>query len=555
MNSYIEDVISGKKLVPDLVKSAIQRHINDLERDDIYFDREAADHAIDFFGYLKHSKGKFAGQTFVLSDWQRFIVGSLFGWKNTIDDLRRFRSAYIEVPRKNGKTTLLSGIALYMQVADNEPGAEVYAVATKKDQAKILFNESKRMVESSPVLRRRYTSHRNMLFLRKDEGSTLQPLSSDANNLDGLNVHCGILDELHAHPNSSLWDILENGTGARRQPLIIAITTAGTNVQSYCYELRSYCIKVIQGLLENDTMFSIIYSAEEFTKNDTDAWKNASTWQASNPNYGISNDESYFQTQIQKASSITSSKVSFTTKNLNIWHNGGSDSAIPHENWILNTGTFSSALEGRRCWVGLDLSSTTDLTSVAYIFEPVDDDEIVDIKWNYWLPKENLVKASDRDKVDYAAWESQGWLNTTSGNMIDYAFILDSIGKSKSIYNIVDLGFDRWGAAQVSNQISDIGIEVIPIGQGFASMSSPSKEFERLIFSGKIRSNGDPVIAWMVSNLSWKYDPAGNIKPDKSANNKKIDGVVAAIMGIDRFTRSKNVKPSIYNSRGIRTLG
>jgi phage terminase large subunit-like protein len=555
MNSYIEDVISGKKLVPDLVKSAIQRHINDLERDDIYFDREAADHAIDFFGYLKHSKGKFAGQTFVLSDWQRFIVGSLFGWKNTIDDLRRFRSAYIEVPRKNGKTTLLSGIALYMQVADNEPGAEVYAVATKKDQAKILFNESKRMVESSPVLRRRYTSHRNMLFLRKDEGSTLQPLSSDANNLDGLNVHCGILDELHAHPNSSLWDILENGTGARRQPLIIAITTAGTNVQSYCYELRSYCIKVIQGLLENDTMFSVIYSAEEYTKSDPDAWKNASTWQASNPNYGISNDESYFQTQIQKASSITSSKVSFTTKNLNIWHNGGSDSAIPHENWILNTGTFSSALEGRRCWVGLDLSSTTDLTSVAYIFEPVDDDEIVDIKWNYWLPKENLVKASDRDKVDYAAWESQGWLNTTPGNMIDYAFILDSIGKSKSIYNIVDLGFDRWGAAQVSNQISDIGIEVIPIGQGFASMSSPSKEFERLIFSGKIRSNGDPVIAWMVSNLSWKYDPAGNIKPDKSANNKKIDGVVAAIMGIDRFTRSKNVKPSIYNSRGIRTLG
>ena len=555
MNSYIEDVISGKKLVPDLVKSAIQRHINDLERDDIYFDREAADHAIDFFGYLKHSKGKFAGQTFVLSDWQRFIVGSLFGWKNTIDDLRRFRSAYIEVPRKNGKTTLLSGIALYMQVADNEPGAEVYAVATKKDQAKILFNESKRMVESSPVLRRRYTSHRNLLFLRKDEGSTLQPLSSDANNLDGLNVHCGILDELHAHPNSSLWDILENGTGARRQPLIIAITTAGTNVQSYCYELRSYCIKVIQGLLENDTMFSVIYSAEEYTKSDPDAWKNASTWQAANPNYGISNDESYFQTQIQKASSITSSKVSFTTKNLNIWHNGGSDSAIPHENWILNTGTFSSALEGRRCWVGLDLSSTTDLTSVAYIFEPVDDDEIVDIKWSYWLPRENLIKASDRDKVDYAAWEAQGWLNTTPGNMIDYAFILDSIGKSKSIYNIVDLGFDRWGAAQVSNQISDIGIEVIPIGQGFASMSSPSKEFERLIFSGKIRSNGDPVIAWMVSNLSWKYDPAGNIKPDKSANNKKIDGVVAAIMGIDRFTRSKNVKPSIYNSRGIRTLG
>ena len=555
MNSYIEDVISGKKLVPDLVKSAIQRHINDLERDDIYFDREAADHAIDFFGYLKHSKGKFAGQTFVLSDWQRFIVGSLFGWKNTIDDLRRFRSAYIEVPRKNGKTTLLSGIALYMQVADNEPGAEVYAVATKKDQAKILFNESKRMVESSPVLRRRYTSHRNLLFLRKDEGSTLQPLSSDANNLDGLNVHCGILDELHAHPNSSLWDILENGTGARRQPLIIAITTAGTNVQSYCYELRSYCIKVIQGLLENDTMFSVIYSAEEYTKSDPDAWKNASTWQAANPNYGISNDESYFQTQIQKASSITSSKVSFTTKNLNIWHNGGSDSAIPHENWILNTGTFSSALEGRRCWVGLDLSSTTDLTSVAYIFDPVDDDEIVDIKWSYWLPRENLIKASDRDKVDYAAWEAQGWLNTTPGNMIDYAFILDSIGKSKSIYNIVDLGFDRWGAAQVSNQISDIGIEVIPIGQGFASMSSPSKEFERLIFSGKIRSNGDPVIAWMVSNLSWKYDPAGNIKPDKSANNKKIDGVVAAIMGIDRFTRSKNVKPSIYNSRGIRTLG
>lgn len=319
---YAKRVVSGKIVACRWVKMACRRHLKDLKRNDVYFDKDAADHAIGFFRFLKHSKGEWAGTVFVPELWQRFIIGNIFGWKRKKDDLRKYRTVYIEVARKNGKSTLLSGIGIYLFVADGEPGAEIFSAATKREQARICHAESIRMVKKSPDLRKRISIFKDNMNI-PNTASLYEPLGADANTMDGLNVHGALIDELHAHKTRDTWDVLETATGARRQPLQIAITTAGVDQAGICYEQHQYVKQVLSGAINDDTYFGIIYTLDlkkDFPKlKKEDDWTDESVWGKANPNLGVSAKLDDMQRKCKKAMKIPPAQNNFLRKHLDVW--------------------------------------------------------------------------------------------------------------------------------------------------------------------------------------------------------------------------------------------
>jgi len=544
-DAYGRAVLSGEVSACKWVRLAVQRHYNDLvaveagERDDIYFDAEEAAFVIDFVSLLRHSKGQWAGQRFELAPWQQFITAVMFGWKKSATGLRRFKTAYIEVPRKNGKSTWLSAIALFLLVADGEAGAEVYTAATKKDQARLVWAEAKRMVESSPPLKKRVTVLRNNLSIEAT-ASKCEPLSADANSLDGLNVHGGIIDEVHAHKTPEVWDVLESATGARSQSLMCAITTAGFNKNGICYDLRSYVTKLLDGVFDDDTFFGIIYTIDE-----GDDWTTQEAWQKANPNYGVSVLPDDIGNQARKAQRLKSAANNFLTKRLNVWVSAETAWANM-ERWKLGDTAFDIAeLEGQTCYGGLDLASVEDIAAFVMTFPQQDGTTIV--IGRYYVPEEkvNDVLASGRS-VPYAEWVDAGHLVATPGYTIDYDFIEHDIKEAAQRYNLVELAYDRWNSTAIVNHLLDDGLEMVQFGQGFASMSAPMKELERLISEGLIRHNGCPVLTWAASNVVAKEDEAGNVKPAKNKSAEKIDPIVALIMALGRQTANEGAEMSYF---------
>ena len=498
---------------------------------EFYFDEQAAELAVRFFErLLVHCKGQWDGEPFILQKWQRDeVVRPLFGWRRA-DGTRKYRRAYIEVPRKNGKSTLAAGIALYLLFADDEPGAEVYGAASDKDQASIVFDLARQMVEASPVLGQRASTFKRSIVVPAS-GGVYRVLSADVPKHHGLNAHGVIFDELHAQPNRGLFDVLTTATGARQQPLVMSITTAGFDRESICWEEHTHARQVLDGVIEDEEFLAVIYAADE-----DDDWTSPKTWRKANPSLGVTVTEEFLAQECRRAQLTPAYENTFRRLFLDLWTQQETR-WLPLEAWDDCDGEVDEEeLTGVPCYGGLDLASTVDIASLILDF-PTEDPELHILLPRFWIPEANMVERALRDRVPYDAWVRQGFIKATPGNVIDYAQIVADIIELGKRFNIREIAFDRWGAFQLQQQLEGAGFTMIAFGQGFASMSGPTKELLRLVLDGKVAHGGHPVLRWMADNVMVTTDPAGNLKPDKKKSREKIDGIVASIMALDRAQR------------------
>jgi phage terminase large subunit-like protein len=496
------------------------------------FDEKAADEACQFFErFLTHVDGELGTgadgrpQAFRLADWQaEKIIRPMFGWKRKDNGFRKFRTCYIEIPRKNGKSTLSAGIALQIFFGDKEPGGHVFSAAADRDQASIVFETAKRMIQNSKALSSRCEIYRRSI-VSKVTGGYYKVLSADAGTKHGLNAHGIIFDELHAQPNRELWDVLTTSTGARRQPLTIAITTAGYDEESICYQVRDYACKVRDGLIIDPTFLPVIYGADR-----DDDFTQEEIWKKANPNYGISITREYLEQEALKAKESASYQNTFKRLHLNIWTQQ-SVLWLDMADWDACASPVDlEALKGRPCYAGLDLSATADITALSLIFPPQSENEPYQFAWWYWIPEEGAAKKERLDRVPYSQWP----VNLTTGNVVDYEAIKGAIRKIGYDYSLMEIAYDPWNATQVAVDLQSEGYRMIQFRQGFVSYNEPTKEFEKLLKGRRMIHGGNPVTRWMASNVSVKTDPAANIKPVKPehASNKRIDGITAAIMAL-----------------------
>lgn len=542
---YIADVLAGKVTACKWARLFCERHEKDLKRGTkrgLYFDEDEAERVLRFFDFLRHSKGEWGGQPFVLSPWQQAYLWVLFGWRKK-DGARRFRISYLEIGRKNGKSTMAAGVALYLLDGDKEPGAEVYSAATKRDQAKIVHGEACRMVRASTMLKQFITVRTDNMFVL-DTNSKFEPLSSDYNSLDGLNIHGAIVDEVHAHKTRDLWDILETATGARRQPLMFAITTAGVSRQGICRELHDYLEKVLEGSLEDDSFCGII-----FTLDDEDDYTDERVWVKANPNLGVSVKLDDLRDKIRKAREAPAALNAFLRLHMNVWTQAETRWIDPDAWAACGEQTPLEDLRKEPCYAGLDLSSTTDISAFVLKFPRTGDA----LGW-FWIPEDEMEKRERRDRVPFSAWVRHEYVEATPGNVIDYEYIRQRIKQVAAEFKgLREIGYDPWNATQLAIQLEEDGFNVVPVRQGFQTLSPAAKELEREIMSGELKHGGNPVLRWMAANVVLAIDPAENIKPDKAKSAERIDGIVALCMAISRQIQGED-DTSIYETRGLLTV-
>lgn len=475
----------------------------------------------------------------------------LFGWRRP-DGTRRYRRTFWEIPRKNGKSTIASGVALYLTFADNEPGAEVYAAANDKDQAAIVFNEAKQMVVAAPELSARSSLYKDAIFV-PEFLSRLKVLSSKPGGKHGLNPHAILYDEIHEAQDRELYDVLTTGSGSRRQPLEFVITTAGYDVLSICYELHDYALKCIEGIIEDPHFLPVVYAAAA-----DDDWKDEGTWYKANPNLGVSLSLEYFRGEFKKACQSPGRENAFKRLHLNIWTEQATR-WLDLDDWkACNRRTLTLAqLAGRVCYGGLDLSKTTDLSALVLVFPFTPEEEAEYggpgyhvVPW-FWVPAESADKRAKRDRVPYPQWIKDGRITATEGNVVDYRFIRRDIVALSKQFDIREIAYDRAFATELVQNLQDEdGLTMAEFGQGFLSMAAPTFELERLVTSKRINHMGEPVLRWMASNVVVRQDPAGNLKPDKGKSRERIDGIVALVMAIGRASvRGNDV--SVYETRGL----
>ena len=544
---YAQRVSNGEILVCEYVHLAVRRYYSDLEMaldKGWYFDRKAAQRAINFIEKLKHTKGQWAGQRFKLEAWQQFIIWNIFGWKKA-DGTRRFRYAYVEIARKNGKTALSAGIGLYMLFADGESRPEVYSAATVKDQAKICFSDAVEIVKATD-LKNYLTPYRNSIVYEL-KGGMMKPLSSDYGTHDGLNPSCGIIDEFHAHKDSGMFDVIKSAFGARKQPLMFIITTAGFNKAGACYAYRDNVIKILRGINEDDALFGIIY-----TMDSKEEWDNPKMWIKSNPNLGVSLFSNYLEDQVNDAKNRPEAVRNVMTKNVNLWVDAAK-TWILDDMWMKCIGeTDLEDLKGCQCWGGLDLSNVSDITSFVLLFHENDKFQLLPF---FWIPEETMLEKIRKENINYDKWVAGGFVKVTAGNIVDYDFVKADILTIVEDYDLQSSAYDRWNSSQTIIDLQNEGMECTPFGQGYGSMSAPTKEFEKLVLTEKIEHFGNPVLRWMLASIAIMTDPAGNIKPDKSKSTQKIDGIVASIMALGEWmTAQAEEDNNPYNQRGMLTL-
>lgn len=494
------------------------------------FNAKEADRVCDFFAlYLTHTKGEWDGQKFVLAPWQRLVLRRLFGWMRE-DGTRRYRTLFLFVPRKNGKSTLAAGIALYLTLADEEPGAEVYSAASDRDQAAIVFDQAKAMVENDQVLASQTQCYKKSIA-QPESRSKYMVVSSDANKKHGYNSHGLIIDELHAHENRHLYDVLVSSMGARRQPMKVIMTTAGYDRQSVCFEQYLYARRV-----NANPELDATYLAVMFEVDANDDWNSEETWKKANPNLGISPSWDFIRSEYAEAKEIPGKENTFKRLYLNIWTEQASR-WLPMDTWRRCVGpergpAWVRSMAGKPLFVGIDLSSTTDLTAMVGVF-PVAGGYF-DVIARFWIPVKQVQVKEKVDGVPYSVWITQGFIETTEGGAVDQTAIEKAAIEWGEMYDVKELAVDRWEASRLISNLEQEGMKPFAHGMGYGSMSIPSKALETVLINEKIRHGGHPVLEWMAGNVAITTDPAGNIKPAKDKSTGRIDGVVALVMALGR---------------------
>ncbi|HEL2551961.1 terminase large subunit [Streptococcus suis] len=512
-----------------------------------HYDEAKADRAVTFINNLSHTKGKWAGKRFDLLPWQEQIVRDLFGIVKE-DGNRQFLTAYIEIPKKNGKSELAAAIALYLLYADNEASAEVYGAACDRNQASIVFDVAKQMVQMSrPLEKRSKIMGATKRIVNYSNAGFYQVLSAETGTKHGLNVSGLVFDEIHAQPNRHLYDVLTKGSGdAREQPLFFIITTAGTDRNSICYELHTKALDILNGRKKDTSFYPVVYGLS-----DEDDWNDEANWRRANPSLGHTIGIDRVREAYQQALDNPAEENVFKQLRLNMW-TSSSVAWIPEHVYAKGNDPIQyESLKGRSCYAGLDLSSTSDITAFVLVFPPRFEEENYIVLPYFWLPEDTLELRCRRDHVLYDVWERQGYIKTTEGNVVHYGFIEKFIEDLSEIYHIKEIAYDRWNATQMVQNLEGMGLTMVPFGQGYKDMSPPSKELYKLMMEGKIQHGGHPVLKWMGQNIVMRQDPAGNIKPDKEKSVEKIDGIVALIMGLDRCIRHQIDEGSVYDERGI----
>lgn len=515
---------------------------------DSKYSKAHADYAVNFIECLCHTKGTWAGKPFKLLSWQEQIIRDLFGVIKP-NGYRQFNTAYIEIPKKMGKSELAAAVALLLCCGDGEERAEVYGCAADRQQASIVFEVAADMVRMCPALNKRVkilTATKRIVYTPTN--SFYQVLSAEAYSKHGFNIHGVVFDELHTQPNRKLFDVMTKGSGdARMQPLYFLITTAGTDTKSICYETHQKALDILEGRKIDPTFYPVIYGAEE-----GDDWTDPKVWKKANPSLGITVGMDKVKAACESAKQNPAEENAFRQLRLNQWVKQAIR-WMPMEKWDKCTFTVNpDDLEGRVCYGGLDLSSTTDITAFVLVFPPEDETDKYRVLPYFWIPEEQMDLRVRRDHVPYNVWERQGFLQTTEGNVVHYGYIEKFIENLGEKYNIREIAFDRWGAVQMVQNLEGMGFTVVPFGQGFKDMSPPTKELMKLVLEERIAHGGHPILRWMMDNIFIRTDPAGNIKADKEKSTEKIDGAIATIMGLDRAIRCGNVSTeSVYDGRGI----
>ena len=504
-----------------------------------YWDSDQAKRAVQFFpAMLTHVKGH-SGRL-ELSDWQVAFVASLYGWMRP-DGTRRYREAICAVPRKNGKSTMCAGLALYELCCSGERGPEVYSAAGSRDQATMTFDPAAHMVHQNPALSKRLKvigSTKRILYTEK--AGLYRAIPAEAATSHGFNPSAVIFDELHTQPNRDLYDVLKTGQGARRNPLFVSITTAGHDRHSICWEVWDYARKIRDGVIDDPHFLPLIYELPD----DAD-WQDEDVWHAVNPNLGVSISLDFLREECQRAKEVPAYENTFRNLYLNQWTESASR-WLSSDSWrSCNHRTVD--LTGGECWGGLDLSSTTDLTALVLAF--YHDGDIV-FECRFWVPEESLRQRSRRDRVPYDQWAKDGWIIPTPGNSIDYDFIRHELQELGQKYHIKQVAIDRWNATKLAYDLKADGLDVVEFGQGYASMSAPAKAFEAAVVSGEINHQGNPVLTWCVNNAVIDTDAAGNIKPTKAKSTERIDGVVAAVMALGVMV-VPDASTSIYATESV----
>lgn len=529
---YAQRVIAGEIVACKLTRLACERFIRDLARTDWQwrFDEALAARACGFIEHLPHIKGQWARQRLKieLQDWQVFIVCNLFGWVDRETGLRRFITCYLEVARKNAKSTLAAGIGLYMLAADGEPGAEVYSAATTGDQARIVFDVARQMVlREHDFVRGGIDPQRHGLYMPND-ARKFEPLNAEGSTLDGLNPHCTIIDELHAHKRRDVYDVLDTARGARDQSLLASITTAGSDRAGICYEQRTYIVKVLEGVFQDERYFGLIYTID-----DDDDWTKPDCWAKANPNYNVSVYPDDIKRLADKAMRVPSARSNFLTKRLNKWV-AAADAWMDMLAWdrCADPTLKPEQFIEDPCWIPLDLASKKDIAEKGTLFaRNIDGRDHYFYFGTHYLPE---LAATDESNSQYAGWVQEGWLKTTPGNITDYDVIEEDIKADVDRYNVIEVPYDPHQATQLSTHLMAEGIEMVEVKPTVLNFSEPMKEFEALVIDGRFHHNGDPVLTWMVGNIVAFRDAKDNIYPRKESEEKKIDGGVAIIMGLAR---------------------
>lgn len=553
---YCDSVQFGEVTVCNLVRRAVCRQYRDIERDckgdTIYYDPIAGDRIVDFVQLMPHVKGPLARTPLLLEPWQKFVLTTTFGWKMTETHQRRFRRIYIEVPRGNGKSALSSPVGLYGMTSDGEMGAEVYSAATSRDQAKIVFDVAKMMANMADEFKSQvgvgtFAHH----IEQASTGSFFRPLSTEGNHLDGLNIHIGIIDELHAHKTREVYDVLVTGIAKRLQSMIWMITTAGFDTGGVCYEERTYMESVLMGEVSDDSVFGIMYTLDEW-----DDWTQPESWAKANPCWGTAVRPEVVEQLAKKAMTIPSFQNNFRTKHLNEWMNADSvwmdmvkwdQASMPHVKMDQMQGLFTE------CFVGIDLASKKDLAAVSYLFT-LDDEacEILKVPFGnkymlftqFYLPQE---AAEQGENSQYLGWVHDGYIKATPGNVTDFATIEEDVIKNCKKFEIEEVAFDPWQSTQMAQNMQKHGLEPIEYRNTVATMSEPMKAFDALIISDKMVHEGNPCMRWNVANTVCHYDHKENIYPRKTRVENKIDGVVATIMSLGRATLHDEDNGSAYD--------